>query len=225
MPKTTFEIMRKHLWMLWGIVFCFAMVFFSLCATRKANGAEPSLTARLEWTFDDGPHARSATHILKLLDLYCIRATWYVSGNQLLEREHRILLREIAKRRHTLGNHLWTHQSACKLLGPVGTLQELRKTERWIRAALMDRRFPLDLYRPPMGHRCVVVDQAVRAAGYRIRMWHVSDYRLTAERFWRQVLFHAKRERKVTLLFHHRWQMLRDVLVLAERAGYVTKCK
>lgn len=83
----------------------------------------------------------------------------------------------------------------------------------------------LRLYRPPHGHRCKEVDRAVRKAGYSIRMWHVSDYSISARLMWRKTLSQLRRRRKVVLLFHHRVDKLRDFLRLAEKGGMVRKCR
>ena len=179
----------------------------------------------ISWTFDDGPNHRSTPKILNLLDQYCIKVRWYILGSQLKSRRHRDLLREVVRRGHSLGNHLWSHESPCKRLGPRRTLLELRRTERWVRRALGPGGPVLRLYRPPHGHRCKEVDKAVRKAGYRIRMWHVSDYSISARLMWKKTLFQLRRRRRVVLLFHHHVDKLRDFLRMAEKGGLVRKCK
>jgi peptidoglycan/xylan/chitin deacetylase (PgdA/CDA1 family) len=212
-----------------AIVICFILIFISTFADNS-HGAP---AGKLVFSFDDGPQHRTTPKILKLLDTYCIKARFYVMGSVLRNKKNRMWLREIVKRGHSLGNHLWSHQSPCKSLGqpprgPLGprkTLLELRMTERWVRRTLGPEAPTLRRYRPPHGHRCKAVDRIVRKAGYGIYMWHVSDYLISARLMWKKTLFYLKRRKKVVLLFHHRVDKLRDYLRLAEKGGMVRKCR
>jgi peptidoglycan/xylan/chitin deacetylase (PgdA/CDA1 family) len=58
-------------------------------------------------TFDDGPNPGVTPRILDLLDRYAVRATFFLIGR--FVRHCQGLVREIAARGHTLGNHTDTH--------------------------------------------------------------------------------------------------------------------
>lgn len=182
--------------------------------------AEPQIL----WTFDDGPHRQSTPHILRLLDRYCLKARFYVLGAHQLAPRNRKWLREVVARGHKLGNHLFTHTSECTL-GVQGTLKELRRTEWWVAKVLKRPVRGLGYYRPPHGYRCRAVDRAIRRAGYRIQMWHVSDYRISAWKMYRMTRFRLRRGRRTILLFHHKWKKLEEFLGLMEKGGYVKRCK
>ena len=62
---------------------------------------------KLAITFDDGPNPKITPELLKLLGRYQVRATFFVIGR--FARECPELVREIADRGHTVGNHTETH--------------------------------------------------------------------------------------------------------------------
>lgn len=61
-------------------------------------------------TIDDGPDPHDTPEILTVLDRYDVRATFFMIGKK-VEHE-RELVREVAARGHTLGNHTYSHPSA-----------------------------------------------------------------------------------------------------------------
>lgn len=60
-------------------------------------------------TFDDGPARRYTQPILDALDAQCTRATFFVVGRMSLHDPE--MLKEVAKRGHTIGNHTWSHKN------------------------------------------------------------------------------------------------------------------
>lgn len=61
-------------------------------------------------TFDDGPSTTNTPNILKILDKYNIKATFFVVGCALEDNDTaKDLLKEIAKSGHSIGNHTYSH--------------------------------------------------------------------------------------------------------------------
>lgn len=58
-------------------------------------------------TFDDGP-SKNTKKILKILDQYQIKATFFLTGRE--DKQSMMLYREIARRGHTIGMHSYTHK-------------------------------------------------------------------------------------------------------------------
>ena len=58
-------------------------------------------------TFDDGPNPNVTPRILDILDQHCIKATFFLVGIYAKARPD--LVREIARRGHTIGTHTYTH--------------------------------------------------------------------------------------------------------------------
>jgi peptidoglycan-N-acetylglucosamine deacetylase len=63
-------------------------------------------------TFDDGPQVRTTKAILDALDRHCTKATFFSIGKMAIGLPH--LIREVAKRGHTVGTHTWSHANLRK---------------------------------------------------------------------------------------------------------------
>lgn len=70
---------------------------------------EPEAAHKVYLTFDDGP-SKYTEEILDILDEYDVKATFFVLGK---ENEYSVeMLREIARRGHTIGMHSYSHKYA-----------------------------------------------------------------------------------------------------------------
>lgn len=64
-------------------------------------------------TFDDGPWPGSTKAVLDALDEQCTKAIFFSIGKHALW--HPEILKEVAKRGHTVGSHTWSHANLSKL--------------------------------------------------------------------------------------------------------------
>ena len=64
-------------------------------------------------TFDDGPHKSLTQPILDALDAHCTKATFFMVGQRALSYPE--IVRQVAKRGHTIATHTWTHQDLAKI--------------------------------------------------------------------------------------------------------------
>ena len=204
------------------------MIHAIILATLITSGSADS-KPKLVLTIDDGPHIYATPHLLDLFDTYCIKATWFVAGFHLPHPTSQKWLREIVRRGHLLGNHLWTHKSPCKTLTIREVERELDRTDRRVKRLLSGpwlkyRRQMRRWYRPPFGHQCRRVKSLMRRRGYRIKMWHVPDTGPVL-RLARWVRARYRRGQRTVILWHHRWRKLRDLLKQLEAWGLVTRCK
>jgi len=91
-----------------------------LSRTIAVNSAGGKLFGRLQYketaplrrkevilTFDDGPHPRHTKKILDVLDRHCVKATFFPVGLMSVFRSG--LIKEAARRGHTIGAHTWSH--------------------------------------------------------------------------------------------------------------------
>lgn len=75
---------------------------------KKADEKETAQEARKVYlTFDDGP-SKNTRKILKILDRYNVKATFFVTGRQ--DEASLKLYQEIAERGHTIGMHSYSHK-------------------------------------------------------------------------------------------------------------------
>jgi peptidoglycan/xylan/chitin deacetylase (PgdA/CDA1 family) len=129
-------------------------------------------------TFDDGPNPAATPQLLDLLDRSSVRATFFLIGR--FVRDCPDLVREIAARRHALGNHTDTHP-ALTLLSPRRIEEELSLCRdaiaRAVRSDAPAPGAPPQWMRPPYGFRGPQLRGAVRRAGLRgVAMWSVICY-------------------------------------------------
>ncbi|MET0567738.1 MAG: polysaccharide deacetylase family protein [Hyphomicrobiaceae bacterium] len=73
-------------------------------------------------TFDDGPHPVYTRTVLEALEAHCTRATFFMVGFRAFGQS--ALVREMARRGHTIATHTWSHQDLAKL-DPVAAKGEI----------------------------------------------------------------------------------------------------
>lgn len=168
----------------------------------------------IHWTFDDGPGAYSAPHLLESLRKRNLKGTWFVLGSQLWGKHKIRLLKRIAREGHRVANHLYTHKSPCKL-GKHGVRKELLQTE-WLLRHHTPHAFK-QWYRPPYGSRCHWRVPLYR--GYTTIMWNVADLGVSAKRMWYLIKRRSQQGKHTVVLVHHNWRKFERLLQLAEREG------
>jgi len=120
---------------------------------------------KLAITFDDGPNPAMTPALLRLLDRYNAKATFFLIGRYV--RECPELVRETIARGHTVGNHTETHPNLLWLT-PTQVRIELRLCHDAIsNAAGAAPKW----FRPPFGMRNFWVIPAARELGCRTVMW------------------------------------------------------
>jgi peptidoglycan/xylan/chitin deacetylase (PgdA/CDA1 family) len=133
----------------------------------------------LALTFDDGPNPAHTPQLLSLLERYAAPASFFLVGR--FARACPELVREIADRGHSIGNHTETHANLA-FLPPGQIAQELRACQESIRSALrpsdQDAQDALPiLMRPPFGCRGPQLWSAIRRVGLRgVAMWSLKCY-------------------------------------------------
>jgi len=130
---------------------------------RKGNGEEKKIAL----TFDDGPSRQNTEEILKILEEYQIKATFFVIGENAEKDPERI--RKIALAGHEIGNHSYTH-AYMTCLSEEEIRCEIQKTEEILTEITGTKP---TLFRPPGGlyndHSCRILEEM----GYRNVLWSV----------------------------------------------------
>lgn len=132
---------------------------------RCGGGTKPLVAL----TFDDGPGPYTQ-RTLQILRSAGARATFFLVGKLVVEREFRGLPREEAKV-GALGDHTWSHVALPGL--PAGRLRfEIGRTKQ-----VVEKRSgtPVLLFRPPTGRRSPAVDCVVRSFGMVQVLWSVDS--------------------------------------------------
>jgi peptidoglycan/xylan/chitin deacetylase (PgdA/CDA1 family) len=110
-------------------------------------------------TFDDGPNPAVTPRLLDLLDRHDARATFFLIGQ--FARACPDIVREIANRGHTIGNHTETHPRLV-FLSPPRVLAELIECQQSIGG--ITGTAP-SLMRPPFGARGPQLRSAIKKSG------------------------------------------------------------
>jgi peptidoglycan/xylan/chitin deacetylase (PgdA/CDA1 family) len=129
---------------------------------------------KLAITFDDGPNPKITPELLKLLERYEARVTFFMVGR--FAQECTELVREITVRGHAIGNHTATHANLIWYTPPqireqmqrcnevIGTITGM--TPKW--------------FRPPWGMRNPWVISSAVGLGMRTALWTIlpGDWRV-----------------------------------------------
>ena len=145
---------------------------FSNDAEHHVYACGDSAGKRVALTFDDGPHPVYTDRILKILDDYGVRATFFVIGqNAGLYPE---VLDRIAAAGHEIGCHTYTHPHLAGL-SEAALTAEIEKTLR----VLDSHGIKASRFRPPEGYCGKTVISAAGKTGLDVILWSVdtSDWR------------------------------------------------
>ncbi len=130
----------------------------------RAMRAFCAATRTLVLTFDDGPGERLTANILRLLDEFGARATFFALGCR-AERSTR-LMDEVLAQGHEVGCHTYAHQNAWR--NSAGrSVEDVRRGFEVLSPWLG----PRPLFRPPYGKLTAATKRAAKVRGARIGWW------------------------------------------------------
>lgn len=133
---------------------------------KKTNGHGEMLCAL---TFDDGPSIYTP-EILKILDRYGIKATFFMIGKHV--QKYPEIARLVAEKGHTIGNHSYSHPALGKL--PWDSIKrEVRLASEIITAFTGIRPH---WFRPPMRSLSYTLFQAISDEGMTLILWDVDPF-------------------------------------------------
>jgi peptidoglycan/xylan/chitin deacetylase (PgdA/CDA1 family) len=115
-------------------------------------------------TFDDGP-SESTPELLRILDIYGVRATFFQCGANVRRLPH--IARAVADAGHEIANHTFSHQPLW-LRGPAFIWGELAETQKAIEEVCG---VTPTLFRAPFGVRWPGLREAQRRLGLTGVMW------------------------------------------------------
>ena len=130
------------------------------------TGAQAPANAAVAITLDDGPDPEVTPRVLDVLDEYGASATFFCIGERVAARP--ALARDIAGRRHEIGNHSHRHLKRFSLLGLRGIAEEIGLAQRAIFDATGERpRF----FRAPAGLRNPLLEPVLAREGLQLVSW------------------------------------------------------
>jgi peptidoglycan-N-acetylglucosamine deacetylase len=136
----------------------------------SASTAEDAAGAKTKWvylTFDDGPSPKYTAQVLKILQAYKVRATFFVIGQNV--KRYPALTRRIDQRGHSVQSHTWSHPNLTKVNWSTFKYQ-IRTTDRSVRA---QTGYTPRCLRPPYGETNRLVARRATTLGKQIKLWSV----------------------------------------------------
>jgi peptidoglycan/xylan/chitin deacetylase (PgdA/CDA1 family) len=119
-------------------------------------------------TFDDGPTPHYTADILQLLDLYQVKATFFVTGAE--TQRYMTQAKQIVAAGHQLGNHSWSHPRMLFMsLDEIS--REIEGTDQQIRAAGFKGEI---LFRPPYGKKLLLLPWYLAKTHRTNIMWDIA---------------------------------------------------
>jgi len=115
-------------------------------------------------TFDDGPHPEYTPRLLDVLDQHGAHATFFMVGQ--LAARYPAIVKEVARRGHSIGNHSWDHPSF-----PSLNSSQRRQQIRQCSSVLADAE--QRLFRPPFGHQDMASRIDAWTMGYDVIAWSI----------------------------------------------------
>ncbi len=114
-------------------------------------------------TFDDGPNHETSIWILKTLDNFDAKASFFCVGNNI--KKNPDILKKILAAKHTIGNHTFNHINGWKT-----------KTDDYIKNVLKCNKYiETSLFRPPYGKIRPLQIHRLKEK-YNIILWSVLSY-------------------------------------------------
>lgn len=120
-------------------------------------------------TYDDGPHPVYTPQLMKILDKYDVKATFFMIGREM--DTYPDIVREVARHGHVIANHTYTHPSNIELDTAPQVIRELDACEQTIERLTGKRAY---LFRPPKGLIDGTVFTIAEEEGYQTILWTVS---------------------------------------------------
>ena len=134
---------------------------------KSLNSNSKTTQNQIANTFDDGPNLEFTPQVLKLLETYNAKATFFCVGKH-IER-HSELFKKIISQNHTVGNHTYSHPTNFGFLNTGKVISELQQTN-----AIIKEQTGLDvlLYRPAFGVTNPKIKRAIDTLGLQSIGWN-----------------------------------------------------
>lgn len=141
---------------------------------KAFNTLEPTKPQKtIALSFDDGP-SEYTLEILKILNQFNVKATFFVIGSQVSGNES--ILQELKNSGMSIQSHTWAHADL-KTLSAGAIAEDLSKANQVIKSVVGDE---VGCVRPPYGSVNSTVSSAIANLGMEMKMWDIDpqDWKL-----------------------------------------------
>ena len=148
------------------ILFCLLDLYkMPLRAQMQVHRSVQTDTMKIALTFDDGPHPSLTGEILDILDVYHVKATFFMVGINVFYYPE--AAREVIQRGHEVGNHTFSH-SHIPGMSRGGLTREIEECEDVLEELCEYRPH---LFRPPQGALNEAVEHCAEQGDYTLVLW------------------------------------------------------
>ena len=119
-------------------------------------------------TFDDGPIPQKTENVLKVLNKFNVKATFFCIGNRIKGNE--TILQKIDSEGHLIGNHSYSHANLFDLKNTKKMLTDLQDASTEIKRSI--NKTPA-FFRPPYGVTTPSLARACKQLNYDVIGWNV----------------------------------------------------
>jgi peptidoglycan/xylan/chitin deacetylase (PgdA/CDA1 family) len=137
----------------------------------QALGPRARERGEIALTFDDGPDPQVTPQLLNLLDAAGAKASFFVIGAR--AAQHPQLIREIAARGHTIGNHTWSHSYLFFFFFPRRLKAEIARVQQLV--GELTGVAP-KYFRAPAGIRSPLLQPVLGRVGLTLTSWSRRGY-------------------------------------------------
>ncbi len=135
-------------------------------------------TSHVALTFDDGPSDPETSSVLTMLELYGVKATFFLVGKR--AQKFPDIAEKVRLSGHAIGNHTLTHVDLSLLSAGTAWSEQIEPAEELFASILS---FRPRLMRPPFGS---ITDEEIMlfgSKGFKVILWTVdpADWRFTGE--------------------------------------------
>lgn len=158
----------KQIVCLFAVIFCILSLCLTVGAEKRAIFRNTGVTGKkIALTFDDGPHPKQTTEILKILADNDVHATFFVIGCNVEEYSWQIP--RILAAGHEIGNHSYHHPCVEKPSAEL-VASEIQKCEK----ALYDvAEYRPKFFRPPGGIISPAIENYCADSEYSVILWSI----------------------------------------------------
>jgi len=137
--------------------------------TPVSSSINPIEKRILSLTFDDGPHPYTTRIVLDLLELFNVKATFFVLGEQAMQNPE--LIERMISAGHELGIHGWKHIPFYEL-SEQELFDDLLKTKN-----LLEKfsNVKVNLVRPPHGRVGKLIAEKIQDMGFQLIGWDTTS--------------------------------------------------
>lgn len=141
---------------------------FHLRAFTKAKHISEK---KIAITFDDGPNAKYTPIVLRILEKYNAKATFFCIGKNIEANPE--ILKDTIQKGHQVSNHTYSHSFSFGFFKKEKFIEEIEKTDSLLDAATgMKNRY----FRPPFGVTTPPLAKAIKITGHKVIGWNIRPY-------------------------------------------------